>query len=325
MRASIYLQGGTAIVGEISIDPSYICGSKGAGFSILSFPVDMKITQNKESIRLLNLNCTLYVGADNAKIYQLSPAMTFYPELQIEQQLTLQFPITRDQLSFMEEQRHLSEAKKALFTLKFTGRIAGCYETEHSCGASSCPKPHFSAQYGMNSKVSFFHAPRFDELTISIPASEWVDRILPQLGGCSLQLFEVSIPGDKPIFNFDAQKIMALLAAAAKKYDMGNYADSVGDCRKIRKYIEGCLKDDPNEKEMRVAERIARNMGWTQDDDPRVTFIKNVWKAIVDLDSMAHHQDEGFFTLLEARALYLQMGVMLDYFSRLSDAMRVPR
>jgi len=321
IEAEIRLMGGTRKIGRININDENINGRGGALSPFLDFPFSIEINEKMKdaSLILWNIQVTLFVTTIDSQI-QLSAPISLNLGLDGIHPSILSFPLDQSKIILIEKLRHKEKTKDISFSIKIEGQVAGIYRTENSIN-NNIPKEQiiFPHDFGMNSRVSFFHATKIDDLKIIIPQSVWVN-ILPDLGFNRIRMIEIELPDKGKYFGLiDSNEIIKLFDEAIFDHQVGRYKESIWKCRHVRETIEGALKAT---KDNNLSKIIGHKMGW-ETNDYRIKFIDNYWKALIDITNVASHSREFSFGVEEAKTCILSISVILDYFARLTDCKMV--
>jgi hypothetical protein len=151
-----------------------------------------------------------------------------------------------------------------------------------------------------------------DDLFAQVPASIWVDRVLPPLGFSSLRLIEIALPMANSLLPED---LLSSFDFARRDYDLGKYRECIQRCRDVRNGVEhslGATKQHP------VADVIGDRLGLPA-DAPQRAYLRNTWAGFADLTNAAHHLStvQGMLRA-DAHVCLLTVALLLEYISQLS-------
>lgn len=318
------IQLASRIVGKIAVEVEGIRGTGGYHKPTLVFPV---IVTLEESLHIFvwDLLCTLYFSGKNIQLGQsILVNNRFYPNYWREE---WHVSLTTSDLCLIEEQRHKSQDKDVWFTLHFEGRVAGSYKVWNSMISSGQQQeikhPPFPGweSLGLIKKVAFFDSVQFNELRVRIPASDWVNRVLPGLGFNRLRLIEVVIPEKGTLFGaVNTEKIMQYFDEAIRSFNFGHYTEAVQKCRSVLEELEEIIEEAKEEKCKKIATTIANKVGW-QEEDARVEGIQHCCQALRRLLNKASHPREITFSFADARFCLLLLSALLEYLGRLTGTL----
>lgn len=326
------IQLGSKIVGKVVLNMEGFCGEGGYRRPTLVFPLTVTIEKNLPGIFVWEWSCTLYFNGRNARLGEATLVNWNYsPQWRAQ----CRIPLTHSDLSLMEKQRHKTPEGDVWFVLHFDGRVAGSYEAWNSISLqdqqSGIEHPHFPEwePLGIIQKMAFFSHAQFHEMQVRVPASEWVNRVLPGLGFNRLHLIEVTVPDEGSFLGkADAEKIMRLFNESLENFNLGRYKETVQRCRDIFEEISKSLSREREEeirediktkegKASKIAETIANVVGW-QKDDARIEGLGHCWQALQRLSNRASHRGSTF-TSSDARFCLWLVSILLDYLGQLTE------
>lgn len=165
-------------------------------------------------------------------------------------------------------------------------------------------------QVGLHSKLAFLWDTRVDALTLWIPASQWVQRVLPGLGLNALRLIEVALPvSDQRV----PEPALTAFDAARRAYDLGNYPLSIKHCREVRDVLQGHFEIT---EEAPLGKTIAEQWGLAP-DAAQGNFLTGLWRGLTDL--LGGIEAPVPFQRLapaDVHACLLALAVLLEYLAK---------
>jgi hypothetical protein len=147
-------------------------------------------------------------------------------------------------------------------------------------------------------------------VTITIPRSLWIERILPNLGYQTLRLVE--IPVKHNVLNEAYDNIILAFNAAEKYYNQHDYNQCVAHCRNTLETLHKELQRFKNE----VGSKS--NFTWLdKTTSETVAWIKEMDKQTYRMTSKAHHEVTVEYTRSEAQSIYLVVLGLMHYIGSL--------
>lgn len=321
--------GGRISIGTIVPLIASVRGEGGAFNPHLVVP--LKVTMNQQpdagQIILTELSAGLHLGSaatstDNqlgARVY-VNLLREFrcrtLPSGPNECQIALRFPLTQAQIALMEKDRHaqLNHQFTAILTLEATPAwMIRTWNSALSPLSSVQPGTETQAQHpvsfdlGMHSLLAPFWTTRIEDLTVNVPASSWIEKVLPQLGMNTLRLIEVALPQrGEPIHD----AAIDFFETALRHFDLGLYREAMASCRDVRTAIErelGATEANP------IGNVVAQRLGWGA-GMPQQALLNAMWNAFRIVTNEAHHLPGGPRLLeSDARACLHLTSVLLEY------------
>jgi hypothetical protein len=204
------------------------------------------------------------------------------------------FPLDALSIDFIEKQRHLQTDHDFVGKLRFQAIIAQ------------------RIQVGTNTDY-FVLAPylhyRIDDVSLRIANSDWVKRVLNNLGLNQFRIIEVELPkkdGDFP------GRVFTHLQAAQQHLDLGNYRDCIKSCRDVRYAVEeylGATKAKDND----VASITVKRLGLAENSFQE-NYLRSMWASLAYATNDANHElDILRFTRADAHACLLLATNLLEY------------
>jgi hypothetical protein len=198
-------------------------------------------------------------------------------------QVELRFFLTLAQAEELERHRHANSGDIFYFYLRLEPTIIGLKNFNVPISGQLTQPTIWDAKYGMYAEpVVFWAAPQPPALRVDVETSSWVRRVLPGLGYDRARLIEVRLPPALP----DQPNAAAEFDRAKVALDGRRYEDSVAACRGLLTMWKEFFGADREP----IANVIARQQGWSQDDGRR-QFLDALWKATTDFVNAPHHPE----------------------------------
>lgn len=324
--SSANIQVGTHLIGEITLKENQVRGEGGPYNPRLVVPVEINLHQRPamQAIAVTSLTYTFYCGEISPST-QIAEPVTHdltasfparsNPHGPSRSYLEMHFQASETMIVQMEARRHRSPDTTFQGWVTISASIAWMVAAGGEApGAGSLrPMPDYSFEMTMGICVSVapFLETSVGNLSIRLPASTWIDKVLPGLGLDHLRLVEIALPrsgGAVP------GEVVPHFDAARRDYDFGRHRECIQKCRDVRNLIEkhlGASKAHP------VGDALADLAGLPLPQDQR-RFLNQCWIALADLTSAAHHQMA--YSTADARACLLLTAVLLEYLQMLLDA-----
>ncbi len=335
IEASIYPGYDGGRVGTITLDVANVRGEGGPYDPRLVLPLTIALDPQDEpaTLALTRLSCALHLREPSmaAPYNQVGPSTPVLVD-QLRDRLVASTPkrlsahqvearlfLSPPALAQLEAHRHTDPAKVFVGALSFDGTLAWTYKTTMYY-TDATPGPHrfardewpFDFRAGASLTAEIWTT-RIEPLALRIPASTWVDNVLPGLGLDRLRLIEITLPvggGPLPV------SVVSMFDDAQRDYDAGRYRECVGKCRDVRHAVEqhlGATKAQP------VADVVAAQLALPAGAAER-TFLDGAWKALGDLTNSAHHigtTGAPSYSAAATRTCLFLTATLLDYMRHL--------
>lgn len=320
------IQVGMHVIGEITLNDNQVRGEGGPYNPRLVVPVEITLHQRPatQAIAVTSLTHTFYCGEIGPST-QIGQPVTrdltagfparSNPHGPSRSYLEMQFHVSEAMIVQMEAHRHRSPDTTFQGWVTVSASVAWILAAGGEAAGEQSLNPIPDYSFDMTTGVCVSMAPfmetRVDNLSIRLPASTWVDKVLPGLGLDQLRLVEIALPRSGGVV---PGEVIPHFDAARRDYDSGRHRECIQKCRDVRTLIEkhlGASKGHP------VGDAMADLAGLPLPQDQR-RFLNQCWIALVDLTSAAHHQ--VVYSTADARACLLLTAVLLEYLQMLLAA-----
>jgi len=315
---------GNRIIGTITLNERETHGEGGPHDARIIFP--LTVTMNPQPagamLAVTELRCSLHLTTPTFAGNQIGPtvAVNLLENMgcrsvssgPVSGQIEVRLPLTEPIIAHLETHRHHHSEGTFVASLGFHGTVAWLSATGNTTPPDARMLTHpIDLQFGLFSILAPFWNTRIEDLSVQLPASQWVDRVLPHLGFSSLRFIEIALPTANGLL---PEALIASFDAARRDYDLGNYRECAQKCRDVRNAIEqhlGATRQHP------VTEVIGDRLGLPQ-DAPQRAFLRNVWTGFADLTNAAHHQSTVHGLLrADAHVCLLTAALLLEYINQL--------
>lgn len=319
------IQVSNRIIGTITIREREVRGEGGPYDARLVFPLSMTMHPQPPGamLALTELRCSLHLSTPSFAANQIGQAVTV-PLLEglscrsstagpLSGHIEVRLPVNEQLIVSLESHRH--QHPEGTFvaylglhaTVVWVAGIGGANPAE----AGLLQDHPLDSSPGAYSLLAPFWYPGIADVQVQIPASLWVNNVLPSLGFSSLRLIEVALPVANGLL---PDTLIASFDAARRDYDLGNYRECVQKCRDVRNAVEqylGATRQHP------VADVIGDRLGLPP-AAPQRAFLRSVWTGLTDLTNAAHHQStvQGLLRA-DAHVCLLTTALLLEYISQL--------
>ncbi len=315
---------GNRIIGTISLNERETRGEGGPHDAriVLPLTVTMHPQPAAAMLALTELRCSLHLTTPTFAGNQVGPTVTLnllenmscrsVPAGPGSWPIEVRLPLTEPLIVHLETHRHRHPEGTFVASLGFHGTVAWLSATGNTTPPDARMQNHpIDLQFGLFSVLAPFWNTRIEDLSVQIPASQWVDRVLPPLGYTSLRLIEIILPAANGLL---PEALVISFDAARRDYDLGNYRECIQKCRDVRSAVEhqlGAIRQHP------VADVLGDRLGLPP-DAPQRAFLRNVWTGFADLTNAAHHQStvQGLLRA-DAHVCLLTTALLLEYISQL--------
>jgi hypothetical protein len=323
--------GGSVGIGSIEVDLARTHGEGGPENPclVLCLNVTMDPRPAEEMLTLLSLSCALYLtppGPDGSAQTKLVGAPVIIDLAngkeqflvrsisKLPAQMQARIPLSEAQVAQLERHRHAQSGTFSAIA-RLSAAVAWITETgnsQHIVGREMASlKNPFPMSFGMVSTLAHFWTVSVEDLDVRIPASLWVEKVLPGLGLNRLRLIEVMLPqvaGPLP------EQIVGYFDTAKRSFDLGHYRQSMVECRDVRNAIEQALGASRTNPVGNVVEsRLHLPPGSQQRE-----LLNAAWEALYFDTNVAPHLPGGpFITYADARACLHMTAVVIEYLGQL--------
>ncbi len=306
-----------ADIGTVSINPEGISGQGGPAFPYLSVILDISL-KSAETQNRMGIGIYIPTGDDLIQDYTLhqiygslffssgggSPGQIAFHSLPLSLfsrpaargQVVLNIPLDVYQLRQVEEQRIGDVSLKFDFTFEFA---------KHYPVARKEP-------YALIEKFET----NFFSMTVNIPRSDWVDKVLPRLGYGKIHLVEVPIP--ERAIGDTITKAVEEFQQAQQHMLHGDYNKVLNHCRNALERLSNARKYEGDKNPPSFADKIDFLLtvlpgvptGARRENLARM--LKDLW----GLTSMPEHPSPPYFTRDDAEMAMLNTIAILSYIGK---------
>jgi hypothetical protein len=328
MSNPVAIRVGNINIGEVSVQGDQVRGEGGPFDPRLMFPVSVTLQPRPErqAFTLLDVTGSLHpTGTTPSGANRIGPAVTVplareqmrfrtFPQASQTQGFELRIPLTPPLVAMLEAQRHASVDKVFRAVLHLLPTIGWLYETGNSFGRDRTPDGpmgELDVNLGMYSRFALLWTTHIEDLTVEVPASSWVELVLPGLGLDKLRLLEVVLPSAS---NLVPAGVVASFDGARRDYDLGDYRGCIEKCRYVRDALVGHLGAT---RDHRLGDIVADRRGLPADAPVRA-FLNGVWRGWWDLTNAGHHVPaQQAFTSADAQACLMTAALILSYLGQM--------
>lgn len=328
-------------VGAITLDTAKVRGEGGPSDARLVLPLTVTLDPQDEgaTLALTRLTCALHLGEPVAPSSQVGPStlilverlgdrlVSSRPQRPFAHEVEARLFLSQAVVARIEAHRHAHAEKTFAGVLSFDGTLAWAYKTtmyytDATPGSHRFAGDEWPFDFGAGaSLLAPIWSTRIEPLAFRIPASTWIDNVLPGVGLDRLRLIEITMPvAGSPL----PTSVVPTFDDAQRDYDAGRYRECIGKCRDVRNAVEqhlGATRAQP------VADVMATQLGLPSDAAERA-FLDNAWKALGDLTNSAHHINAAgapTYSAAAARTCLFLTATLLDYLRHLYMAPPIGR
>lgn len=314
---------GSKTIGEVDLDTDQITGEGGPADPRLKLPLKIMLYTRPAGamLALTELACSLHSKSPTFENNQIGPTMTVnlksgfpfrgLPGTPSPMTQEVRFRLGQAVIAQFERQR-LQQVDHAFYAyLRLQPTVAWLRQEGDPVldepGASGFPPQ----QKNLFTRLDYCWDAKIGDLAVQVPASVWVQQVLPGLGYDQLRLVEIALPVADGLL---PTEIIGYYDAARRHFDLGNYRDAIAGCRDVRNAVERHLAATPAH---RVGDVVADRLGLAV-DAPQRAILNATWEALRLATNAAHHIPAGP-RLMEADArmsLHLT-AILLEYIAQL--------
>lgn len=314
-------------IGRLTAESAAVRGEGGALSPALVFPLTLQLQprEEQETLAVTEIEADLLLASQPGTAINLqvaAPARSSplgatgglwctIPNAANERQLTLRFTLMPEHVRLLEDHARRLVSEPIPFELRLRIGAAWLRRTENGPrpGPAGHPMP---AALGLVSELWPAWEARAEPLRLALSRESWGEQVLPELGADHLRLVAVRLPSARGSLGAAA---VAAFEDARVAYDAGEYRRAVQACRDVREAIERQLDAT---KGVRVADRVAEQLGWP-DDSPARELLDNLWKALSDVSSAASHHRGRQIAPADSRLAVLLTASTLEYLVELLE------
>jgi hypothetical protein len=312
-------------IGTITLDEQRVRGEGGAydPHIILPLSIVMEPQPSGAMLALTELRGSLHLTSPCFPNNQIGPSATLSLlenmscrssiHASAPGQIEVRLPLTEPLIASLEEHRHRHPEGNFEAYLSLHATVAWIAGTGNLLPkeAGLLQGHPLDQSLGPFSLLAPLWYPRIGDLSVRIPASVWVDQVLPPMGFSSLRLVEITLPTANGLL---PDGLVASFDAARSDYDLGNYRECIQKCRDVRNAMEhhlGATQQHP------VADVIGDRLGLPA-DAPQRPFLRNVWTGFADFTNASHHLStvQGLLRA-DAHVCRLLTALLLEYINQL--------
>jgi len=284
-------------VGEIAIDGAATRGEGGPHDPRLVLPLSISMSPRPldQMLVLTEIARSLHLGQDATDQNQVGPTVSrsLLPQMHArslpgyvsDHFVEIRIPLGHPAVAHLEAYRHRSPGANFRCQLRLTGGVAFVHQVAGSANAGDNVRPlvdnPFGLEYSILSTLAYFWVSSISPLTLEVPSSAWVERVLPGLGLEHVRLLEIGLP--TTVAPLPAM-ILEQFDRARADLDAGRRRECIQKLRDVRHDIEkhlGATSASP------VATLIAQHRG-LQPNSAQEAYFGSVWKALADLTNATH-------------------------------------
>jgi hypothetical protein len=279
-------------IGKVTVDSARVTGEGGAARPQLVVPLSFALRGRGEGagqIAITSLTCqistdqqasphgAICVPVTQSLIKNMAVASQAY---EWAPTVIVRFPLTPAEIASLEAERHLHPGELGVnLYLGIDASVVGL----HTVGPGQTEQGPWDSQMGISSYFGHFWTVEISPLALQISQQDWVQKILPGLGYDRLRLVEIHLPPPLPSHG----SAVAEYDKARRALDERRYEDCVGSCRGLVNIWNGLRAAS---KATPMGDVLAKERQWSP-DDPRRTFVNDIWKAVIDIVNTAHHPE----------------------------------
>ncbi len=279
-------------IGEIHSEPPSVTAQGAPDYPLLIVPIKLTI-EDLESVRevpqcvILSVQSQLYIGSSSNKIADSTPIfepVEFVRNNKARANYRVEFPLDFHRIKLIEEKRR----GNMIFNISFS-LLIGYY-----------PSLLLQKEQYQNTDRALTHYETFSsrQLTLDIPQSYWVEKVLPLLG--LGEYFIIEMPKGKKTL----QEAWGYLEKAEFGYRSWNSKEVFGNCREIGTLLDGYIKAKFGTKTFSYEERWVRAFGSFKHLASLDLHLEDVKKKLVyPEESVKTNKSDAEHPLIRARAL----------------------
>lgn len=313
---------GTRIIGEVSLDATRVIGEGGSADPRLMFPLQITLNPSPAGtvLVLTELTCSLHLNAPAFEQNQIGLAQTVrlmfgfscraVPGGSASCLIQARLPLSQALLAQLERRRQQDPVHAFSACLRLQPAVAWLEQTGNTTPDDFGEHPFKHQQFGPFSRLAYFWYPQVGDLTVQIPASVWVQQVLPGLGYDQLRVVEITLP----VGDLFPAAIIGYYDTARQHFDLGNYREAIASCRDIRHAVEQHLAATQARPVSVIA---AERLGLTV-DAPQRGILTAAWETLRVATNEAHHLPGGpRLTEADARMCLHLTAILLEYLAQL--------
>lgn len=236
---------GSRIFGQVAVDANRTAGEGGPTDPrlVLQLHITLNPPPGEAIWALTELVCSLHLTTPAFEGSQIGQAATLNrmagfpwrvgPGAPAEITVQMRLPLTQGIVAQLEQRRqqHLEHAFTAYLRLQPT--LAWLEQTGNLVPEEFGDHPFRHQQMGPFSRLAYFWYAQAGELLVQVPASVWVQQVLPGFGLDRKRMVEITLPEA----GFLPAEIIGYFDTARRHLDLGNYRESMAACRDVRNAV----------------------------------------------------------------------------------------
>ena len=298
---------GQYIIAEISFDETQVRGAGGTTYPRLVLRGKLAINPTPQPLTdyvFTELSAQLHIKAEHERFADSLPFQLYRVQrgswpYGADEQIELEFPLDARRVNLLEQKRN-GGAMDLRLSLVLSAQQHAPIEGEE--------KSNRPQLWGLRWRHRCTA-----EVSLTIPATVWIQRVLPQIGYGVVHVIElpaVSVEACKEL-----ERSYAALCQAQERHAIGQYDDAVGKCRvALDSFFE-----PPGETDMHSTTRRLPNLekGW-EDRLGKVTYdwLNGAFKAIRKEANPTHHWPNASFSQFDSQMIIAITTTVVAYAAR---------
>jgi hypothetical protein len=288
---------GTRIIGEVSLDNTRIASEGGWADPRLVLPLQIMLNPSPagSSLAVTEVTCSLHLTAPASEQNQIGFVQTIklmpgftcrtVPGGLSRGQIQARIPLSQALIAQLERRRQLDPEHTFSAFLRLQPTVAWLEQTGNTTPDDFGEHPFKHLQFGPFSRLAYFWYPQVSDLAVQVPASVWVQQVLPGLGYDQMRYAEIRLPTS----GLFPAAILDYYDTARRHFDLGNYREAVASCRDVRNAVERHLAATQAHPVSAIAvERLG-----LAPDAPQRAILAAAWETLRVATNEAHHVPGG--------------------------------
>jgi len=204
MSNPVDIRVGSRYIGQVVVQDNLVTGEGGPHDPRLVFPIAFTLDPRpmKQALALLDVTCSLHLTSTASDQNQVGQSITLhlareqmrirtFPQTSQTQGFQLRVPLSQSLLALVESHRHQADDKAFRAYLRLAPSVGWLYEIGNSRGLDGTPDgplAELENNLGLYSKFAQLWTTEIADLKLEVPASVWVEKVLPGLGLDRLRL-----------------------------------------------------------------------------------------------------------------------------------------
>lgn len=313
---------GSRIIGELSLDDSRVSGEGGWAEPRLVFPLQITLNPSPAgaTLAVTEVMCSLHLTSPASEQNQLGLAQAVklmygftcraVPGAPSRGQIQARIPLSQALVAQLEQRRTQDSEHTFSASLRLQPTVAWLEQTGNTTPDEYREYPFMHQQFGPFSRLAYFWYPQVGDIEMRVPASVWVQQVLPGLGYDQVRYAEIKLPTS----GLFPAEILDYYDAARRHFDLGNYREAVASCRDVRNAVERHLAASQAHPVSAIAvERLG-----LAPDAPQRAILAAAWETLRVATNEAHHVPGGPRLTEADAAMCLHLtAVVLEYLAQL--------